>query len=127
MLVDALGGEADSRSSRWRRWSIRQPHLRYPWAYVLFVLASTLDILLTWLILALGGAEVNPIADAVLKFHGLWGVIGFKFSLTVFVILMCEVIGRRRETTGLRLAQCAVGITALPVVLSLWLLVNRGL
>ncbi|MHC5113995.1 MAG: DUF5658 family protein [Planctomycetota bacterium] len=104
------------------QWLLATPML-YPNAYVWFVFVSALDIMLTWAILAAGGAEVNPIAARVINAWGLPGAIAFKFSLTIFVILVCEVSGRYRPRTGRNLAYLAVGISSVPVVYSLMLLV----
>ena len=93
--------------------------MRYPNAYVWFVFLSALDILLSWLILSLNGVELNPLADAVVSHVGLPGMVGFKFGLVVLVVVMAEVIGRRRDRVGRKLAEWAVAITAIPVVLAL--------
>jgi hypothetical protein len=98
------------------------PHVRYPNEYVWFVLFSSMDILLTWAILKNGGSEVNPIAQRVIATWGLNGAIGFKFGLTIFVIVICEFIARRRVGTGRMLARLAVIVSAAPVVYSLVLL-----
>lgn len=93
------------------------PDMRYPNRYVWFVLLASLDIMLTWAVLAYGGSEANPVAADVIGRLGLKGAILFKFSLVVFVIIMCEVIGRRNDKAGRRLSEWAIAITAMPVVL----------
>ncbi len=91
--------------------------MRYPFLYMWFVVVSSLDIMLTWLVLDQhGGYEVNPLAALVIEYWGLPGAIGFKFSLTLFVIIICEVIGRRRDRTARRLARWSVGVSSLPPV-----------
>jgi len=95
-----------------------QPGMLYPNQYVWFVFVAALDIMLTWTILGIGGREVNLLADAVIAYRGLAGLILFKFSLTVFVILMSESIGRRRYQTGRSLAEWSVAISAIPVVVA---------
>jgi hypothetical protein len=92
------------------------PQMRYSSAYAWLVLVSSLDIILTSVILRLGGREVNPIAEAVIAMHGLPGMIAFKFALMVFVIIMCEVIGRVRPRTGLWLARFGILASAFPVI-----------
>ena len=93
------------------------PPMRYPFLYMWFVVVSSLDIMLTWLVLDQhGGYEVNPLAALVIEYWGLPGAIGFKFSLTLFVIIICEVIGRRRDRTARRLARWSVGVSSLPPV-----------
>lgn len=93
------------------------PPMRYPFLYMLFVAVSSLDITLTWLVLDQhGGYEVNPLAASVIEHWGLPGAIGFKFSLTLFVIIICEVIGRQRDRTARRLARWSVGVSAFPPI-----------
>ena len=74
------------------------------------------------------GGEVNLIdtpgypdflADAVISYRGLPGLILFKLALTLFVILMAEIIGRRKHKTGRSLAEWAVAISAIPIVVAL--------
>lgn len=98
------------------------PPMRYPNEYAWFLLVSSMDIMLTWVILNRGGREVNPVADLVITHWGLPGAVGFKFALTLFVIILCEVIGRKQDQLARRLAYTAVIISALPVVYSLSLL-----
>jgi len=90
--------------------------MRYPRAYAWFVGLATLDIILTWVVLEFGGQEVNAVADYVIQHRGLQGIVLFKFCLVVFVIVMCEVVGRRRDSAGRRLAKWCVAVTAIPVV-----------
>jgi hypothetical protein len=92
---------------------------------VWLVFVSSLDIMLTWAILRRGGEEVNPVAKLVIEMWGLHGAIGFKFALMLFVIISCEVIGRRSDAAGRRLAIAAVAISAFPVVWSLGLLFDH--
>lgn len=95
------------------------PSMLYPRAYKWFVLISAVDLVLTWFILLLGGQEVNVLADAVIAHAGLKGILLYKFCLVILVVLLCEVVGRRRPRLGRKLALGAIAITALPVVLSL--------
>ncbi len=105
--------------------NIPSGQMRYQNAYVWFVFVSTLDIMLTWVILMSGGSEVNPIADAVIQRFGLWGMVAFKFALVVFVIIMCEWLGRRSDRHGRKIAEWAVAITSIPVVLSFVILFGQ--
>lgn len=90
--------------------------MRYQNAYVWLVFVSVLDLLLTMFVLYLwGGYEVNPIAAAIIDHMGfLWAIV-FKFGLIVLVIIICEILGRRHDPTGRKLATVAVIISALPV------------
>ncbi len=98
------------------------PALQYPFEHLAFVAVSSLDVILTWMILARGGSEVNPVAAAVIYEWGLSGAILFKFSLTLLVVIICEVIGRKRLKSGRMLAVTAVIVSSLPVIYSTGLL-----
>jgi hypothetical protein len=105
--------------------------VRYPNAYVWFVFLATLDIFLTYLILnpvlfasdlsmsRSRGGEANALASWIFQHWGLPGMVVFKFMLVLLVIVICEVIGRRKEETGRRVAEWAVAISAIPVVVAL--------
>ena len=101
------------------------PPMLYSRCYKLFVFISALDVILTWFILLLGGREVNVLADAVIANAGLRGILIYKFCLVLLVVMICEVVGRRRPWAGHNLARAAVAITTLPVVLSVAQLVAR--
>jgi hypothetical protein len=73
----------------------------------------------TWVILHLGGREINIVADYVLVRWDIVGLVLFKFLLVTLVILICEVVGRRRYRLGRHLGLCAVCITWIPVVLAI--------
>ena len=90
----------------------------YPDTYAWFVLLATLDIALTWIVLFFGGEELNALARWILARYELIGMVVFKFSIVVLVICSCEYIGRRQWMTGRRLAEWAVAISAVPVVLA---------
>lgn len=96
----------------------RQPVL-YPDEYTWLLLVSAMDLMLTWLILQLGGREVNPVANAVLRMGGFGGMIVFKFAAVVVFVLACEAVGRMQWGRGRSLARVAVGISAVPIVVSL--------
>jgi hypothetical protein len=80
--------------------------------------------MLTWIVLYFGGYELNRIIDHVLSNWGLPGITIFKFALIFFVICLREVVGRRNDRTGRRLAEWAVAINAIPVTFSLILLLD---
>ncbi len=98
------------------------PHVRYPSEYLWFILFSSMDIMLTWVILSVDGHEVNPIAAIVIDAWGLPGAIAFKFSLTLAVILICEIIGRKFHRRARLLAISAIIVSAIPVFYSMSLL-----
>jgi hypothetical protein len=90
--------------------------------YTWLLLAASMDIIMTWVVLWFGGHEVNPVADVVLKRHGLPGFVAYKFALVVLFIVICEVVGRTNRATGRRLAGFAVALTAVPIAWSFALL-----
>lgn len=96
-------------------------HVLFPDAYLWFVLVSSLDLMLTWLVLHLGWVEANPVANHVLQLGGFPGLTVFKFAAVVFVVCVCEFIGRRgqRPATARNLAFAAVAISAFPVLWTL--------
>jgi hypothetical protein len=98
------------------------PPLRYPYAYLLFIALSTLDILLTWYILRQGGSEVNPVAERVILYWGLPGAIGFKYALTLFVVVACEIIGRVQERWARNLIRAGILVASFPPAYSLALI-----
>ncbi|MFP4145158.1 MAG: DUF5658 family protein [Phycisphaeraceae bacterium] len=92
----------------------------YPGEYAWFVLISALDIMLTWVILHLGGREVNPVAEWVIQTADLYGIIGLKLGVVVLVVAVCETLGRKKSfRSGRLLARTAVGISLIPIVASL--------
>lgn len=90
----------------------------FPNLYVWFVFLSSLDILFTSIVLTLGGIEANPLVDWVLVRWGLVGIVAYKFTIVMFVVSMCEIVGRRRARAGRRLAEWTVAIAAIPVYLA---------
>ena len=102
------------------------PEMRYQEQYVWLIFVSSLDIMLTWHILRKGGEEVNPVARLVIDTWGLGGAVAFKFSLMLFVIISCEIIGRKVDKTGRNLIHFAIFISALPPIWSVVLLMIHG-
>lgn len=100
-----------------RRWWRRT--VLYPDVYVWFVFLASLDIMCTWMILHLDGREENPLAEWIIEHGGLPGTSAFKLGVTLFVIGLCEVVGRRRVAAGRQLAEWCVALTAMPVVVAL--------
>jgi hypothetical protein len=94
----------------------------YPW----FVLVSALDVLLTWVILHLGGMEANAVAAWVIRNYDLPGLVVFKFGLVVLVVLICEVLARRNPVAARRLGWSAVGLTCVPLLVASGILLSIG-
>lgn len=112
---------------------LSSPPMLFQNAYVWIVFLSSMDVMLTYVILRLGGREVNPVAMYVIKFWddlmhlGMAGATVFKFALVVFTIVICEIVGRRSLRKGRRLARVLIVISTVPVVWSLALLfMNRA-
>jgi hypothetical protein len=105
--------------------SKRAAPVRYPNEYVWFVFVSALDLMLTWIVLHFGGRETNGLANTILQNFGLVGFVIFKFGLVVLVICICEVVGRHNDRVARGIATFAVGVTCLPVLLSVVLLLTH--
>jgi hypothetical protein len=103
------------------------PEMHYQNAYVWLIFVSSLDIMLTWKILDRGGLELNPVAALVIDHWGMQGAIAFKFALMMWVIVVCEVLARRKDSAGRFLSILAVVVSALPVAWSLFLMVSHEL
>ena len=93
--------------------------LLYPGVYIWYVVLASFDIILTWIILNLGGREENALANWIFKHGGLVGAVIFKFATVVLVVVICEFVGRQRDKTGRRVAEWAIALTAIPVVVAI--------
>jgi hypothetical protein len=106
------------------------PNTLYPNHYVWYVLLSTIDVLLTSLILSdeFKGREVNLIADRFIRQFGWWGAVALKYSTVIIVVAVCEIVGRRRtERAGRMLAVCSIVISLVPIGVALLQLGHYGL
>lgn len=99
--------------------------MRYPNAYAWLMLLSAMDIMLTWVILSRGGREINGLANWVIQSFGLNGMIVYKFVLVLFFVVLCELVGKLRDTSGRTLSRVGVVIAAFPVVWSMGLLARH--
>lgn len=102
-----------------------KPHVRYPNHYAWLVLVAALDVMLTWVVLYVGGTEANPLAAKVLARFGLPGMVVFKMALIVVAVLVAEAVGERDDRKGRWFAEYAIVIAAFPVVLAIVLLAVR--
>ena len=94
--------------------------MRYPNEYVWLVFISVTDLIATWIIIVkYGGYEANPLANLVITRFGSTGLILFKVAIFLFVIFVCEIVGRKSDSRGRWLARVGVGISAIPLVVSL--------
>ena len=100
--------------------------MRYPNEYVWLVFVSAMDLIMTWIILKrYGGYEANQVADFVITRFGSTGLVLFKFTIVMFVIIVCEIVGRQNESRGRWLARVGVGISALPLGVSLFIVLRN--
>ncbi|MEM8885632.1 MAG: DUF5658 family protein [Planctomycetota bacterium] len=97
--------------------------LCFPWLYFGIIVASSLDVWLTGILLSFGAQEVNPLAHAVLQAYGFTGMVIFKYLLTGVVILSCEFVSEHDRRKARMLAVTLVVIHALPLPWSTALLV----
>lgn len=101
----------------------RDPIL-YPKAYSGYITLAVMDVLLTSLILRLGGIEMNWVAAWVIEkaraieATGLTGMTLFKFATVFFVLVACEIVGRRHAAWGSKLSRIAVLISVVPVAMA---------
>lgn len=100
-------------------------HVLFPTPYVWCVFFAAMDIMVTWIVLHMGGREVNGVAAWLIHRFGLWGIVVFKFVIIMAVIAICEFIGRRRPVLGKRLAEWAVALNVVPVAVGLVQLVFK--
>lgn len=92
----------------------------FPDHYCWYLLACALDLMLTNTMLHhFGAIELNGLAARVIEAGGFWGLIAFKMATAILVIAVCEHVGRVRPTTGRRVAEWAIAISAIPSVLSM--------
>lgn len=87
----------------------------YPTLHRWFVALAALDVLLTEVILTLGGIEINPLAASVHQAGAITAMAFFKFATVAVVLLSCEYVGRRSLITGRRIASCAVTLNCIAV------------
>ncbi len=121
-IATAAWGPAAAPLDEPRRLGFR--HVLYPSTCLWYVFVSVLDLMFTRVMLFFGGEEINVIANYVLTRWDVPGLVVYKFALVFLVICICEYVGRRRYRTGLCLMQWAVGVTWIPVLLSILLLLS---
>lgn len=88
----------------------------YPKTYALFLTVAALDVLCTWLVLSLGGREVNYLANLFLQQWDVHGLLVLKFAVCAMVLFICEFVGRRKPSTAVRLVSAAIVLNIFPVV-----------
>lgn len=91
-------------------WAINQLRSRalYPAIYPWLMGLAALDVVLTWIVLSLGGEEMNLVARRVIEVGGFAGMAALKFASLGVVLAICEYVGRRQHRVGRRLAEWAL-------------------
>ncbi len=95
----------------------------------LFMLVSFLDLLMTYLLLLYSAhdllnrmiVESNPLAQLYLDTWGFKGMVYLKFSLVTVVVLLAQIIARRKLTTARVLLNAATIILSAVVIYSFML------
>jgi hypothetical protein len=97
-----------------------------------FVLASALDVFMTYLALRYSEegrtsrviGEGNAFAAFFIHRWGIRGMVYFKFSSVTFVVLLAQVIAQHRMTTAKRLLDFGAIVVSCVVIYSLVLLLK---
>lgn len=94
---------------------------------LLYLVVSTVDVVLTYILLHGDGpwviVESNPVANFFLATVGFWGMVVYKAFLVGLVIFNCHWIARSRPQTALkviRFAQLAVTVVVAYSMFLLW-------
>lgn len=100
--------------------------MRYPNEYVWLVFISVIDLIATWIIIVkYDGYEANPLANLIISRFDSTGLVLFKVAIFLFVIFVCEIVGRKSDSRGRWLARVGVGISAIPLSVSLFIVLRN--
>ena len=98
----------------------------------LFIMASTLDVVVTWYLVTRSTAdnhtwfvESNPFARYFLDSWGFDGLVFFKFGLVALVSVICQVIARHKVEVARRVLYFATLVVTSVVVYSVVLMVQH--
>ena len=88
-----------------------------------FVLASALDVFMTYLLIRNPDrfVESNPVALYFLNHWGVKGMVWFKFGTVAFVCVLAQIIARRKPETARGLLNLATVVVGAVVLYSLLL------
>jgi hypothetical protein len=106
--------------------------LRYQSETAWFVLAGTLDYLLTYTLLycaIITGApayEANPVAARLLEAFGEHGMLALKMSVLAFVSLAVDWIGRHNDRLARRLLWFGIALYGSCATVGLFLIRTMG-
>jgi uncharacterized membrane protein len=91
--------------------------VRFPDHYCWYVLASTLDIIVTFIIIEVyKGGEANQLAAKIFDRFGWPGMIALKYATVLVVVLVCETVARKNEPLARNLSVLAIAVGAFPVL-----------
>jgi hypothetical protein len=122
-MDDSMRGKKAAAESLWQ--FLFRAHLPLRRETMLFVLASALDVFMTYILLNRGGfRESNPIADYFISGWGKNGMVFFKFSLVAFVVVVTQTIALKRVDLARTLLNFGTVIVSCVVVYSLVLLLR---
>ncbi len=98
--------------------------LAFPRLYLWYLTFATLDIVVTTVILSLGGRELNGLAALALARLGLPGLALVKFLAVAIVVVIVETIfhssdAPKQRATAMRIAEWAIAASVIPVVVGL--------
>src|SRR5437879_4332840 len=98
----------------------------------LFILESTMDVLMTWYLLGYGSSDVhicfvesNPVPLYFLDSWGLDGLVYFKFGLVALVSAVCQIIARRKVEVARRVLNFATLMVTAVVIYSIVLMLQH--
>lgn len=89
-----------------------------------FVLASALDLIVTYILLShpvVRFVESNPVALFFLNHWGIKGLLGFKLAVVTFVVVLCQIIAHHNKRLARRVLFAGTAIVAGVVVYSVLL------
>jgi hypothetical protein len=94
-------------------------HARQVDWYVWLAFIGLCDFTCTSVVLALGGAEVNPLAALVLNHSGLGGMLAYRVLVVLTVLALCEWLWTRRAQYARFAVLMSVAVSVPPVPFAL--------
>lgn len=92
-----------------------------------FILLSAFDVFMTYILLSMDNfIESNGLANMILIRFGFKGMVYFKFSVVLVVVIIAQIIATRRIQTAQRLLYAGSFITLCVVIYSMYLFVRHG-
>lgn len=94
---------------------------------VVFVLTSSLDIFMTYMMLYSGRfRESNPLADYFIAGWGIKGMVYFKMGMTAFVCVLAQIIALKKPAYAEFVLRIGTLVIAGVVIYSFVLLLKHG-